>query len=69
MANSPDLLQAAIDASGHSARAFASVLAVDERTVRRWLAEDRGIPGPVVQLCRLIVHDPSLVDILSEGEA
>lgn len=44
------LLRAAIEASGLSARRFASdVLLRDERTVRRWLAGDSPIPEPVVQ--------------------
>lgn len=62
MPDNPALLRAAITASGLSARGFAvDVLAVDERTVRRWLAGDSAVPGPVVQLCRLIVAEPSLV--------
>jgi Arc/MetJ family transcription regulator len=44
-----DLLRAAIEASGLSARRFAvEVLIRDERTVRRWLAGDSPIPAVVV---------------------
>lgn len=44
-----DLLRSAIDASGLSARRFASeVLFRDERTVRRWIAGDSPIPAAVI---------------------
>lgn len=66
MPSNPDLLRAAIEASGLSARRFAvEVLGVDERTVRRWIAGDREMPGPAVQLCRLVVADPDLVSSLA----
>lgn len=43
------LLEAAIAASGLSARQYAmQVLARDERTIRRWLAGDRPIPKAVL---------------------
>lgn len=65
-----DLLRSAIDASGLSARRFAAeVLAVDERTVRRWMAGDRDMPGPAVQLCRVVVDDPTIAEWLAEGDA
>lgn len=54
-------LRQAIAASGLSARAFAALLKVDERTVRKWLAEDRRIPGPIAVLCRAIIRNPALV--------
>jgi DNA-binding transcriptional regulator YiaG len=56
-----DLIHAAMESTGLSARALAGVLAVDERTVRRWLAGERPMPGPAIQLCRALAHDPSLV--------
>lgn len=59
-----DILREAITATGLSDRAFARVLAVDERTVRRWIAVDREIPGPAVQLCRAIIAEPSIVLLL-----
>ena len=66
MCDNPDLLRSAIEASGLSARRFAvELLAVDERTVRRWLAGDRDMPGPAVQLCRLVVADPDVVSSLA----
>ena len=65
MPSNPDLLRSAIEASGLSARRFAvDVLAVDERTVRRWLAGDRDMPGPAVQLCRLVVANSDVVEAL-----
>lgn len=60
------LLAAAVEASGLSSRRFAvEVLGVDERTVRRWREGTRDMPGPAVQLCRLVIADPSLVEVLS----
>jgi ribosome-binding protein aMBF1 (putative translation factor) len=41
----PDLIRAAIEASGLSARRFAErIMARDERTLRRWSAGDTNIP-------------------------
>lgn len=66
MGSNPALLRSAIEASGLSARRFAvKVLAVDERTVRRWLAGDRDMPGPAVQLCRLVLAAPDVVSSLA----
>ena len=56
-----DLLRAAIDAAGLSARRFSvEVLDVDERTVRRWIAGDRELHATVRVLCAAIVDDPPL---------
>lgn len=50
MTTTIDLLRAAIDASGLSARRFAvEVLIRDERTIRRWLAGDSPIPATVIK--------------------
>lgn len=58
---SREIVASAIAASGLSARSFAAFLEVDERTVRRWLAGERDVPGPVRVICRAIVADPSVV--------
>jgi DNA-binding transcriptional regulator YiaG len=51
----PDLLRAAVEASGLSARRFGErVLGVDERTVRRWAHGQREMSGPVRVLCGLL---------------
>lgn len=56
------LLEKAIELSGQSARSFGKyVLDVDERTVRRYLAGEREVRGPVRQLCRIIIADPSVI--------
>jgi DNA-binding transcriptional regulator YiaG len=55
-----DLIHAAMESTGLSARALARALEVDERTVRRWIAGDREMPGPARQLCRVLVADPSV---------
>jgi DNA-binding transcriptional regulator YiaG len=66
----PDLLVAAIDASGLSARRFAmELLTVDERTVRRWLAGDRELAAPVRVLCAAIIADPAVAEILRAAAA
>jgi len=59
-----DPLRDAIAATTGSARAFATLIGSDERTVRRWLAGDRAIPGPVLTLCRLLVMRPRLLRLL-----
>jgi len=59
-----DVLLDAMEATGYSARRFARVLDVDERTVRRWLAGDRGVPGPVRQFCRALLLAPGLAAAL-----
>lgn len=60
-----ELLRQAIAASGLSARAFAGFLEVDERAVRYWLADERGVPGPVRVICRAIIRDPAVVATLA----
>lgn len=52
-------------ASGLSARSFAALLEVDERTVRRWVNEQRDVPGPVLVIARAIIRDPALVATLA----
>lgn len=53
------LLRTAIARSGLSARAFAvTVLARDERTIRRWLANDRPMPVPVVRFLTQYLESP-----------
>jgi len=58
-------LRKAIAASGLSARSFAALLEVDERTVRYWLAEERTMPGSVRVICRAIIRDPRIVASLA----
>ena len=65
MISLPSELAKAIDASGLSARSFAALIRVDERTVRRWLAGDREVPGPVEVIARAIIRDPQIVAALS----
>lgn len=53
-----ELIRAAIDAAGMSARRFAvDVLTRDERTVRRWLAGDSPLPKAVRDRCESIVRE------------
>lgn len=60
-----ELLRAAIDASGLSARRFAvELLGVDERTVRRWLDGTRPLQATARILCNAIVAEPALTELL-----
>jgi hypothetical protein len=63
-----DRLRRAIESTGMSDRAFAAnVLDVDERTVRYWLAEDRGVPGPVRVVCQAILDHPVVARALERA--
>jgi hypothetical protein len=63
-----DRLAAAIPASGYSARRYATaVLGVDERTVRRWLASDTVIPGPVRVISAAILRRPAIAQELADA--
>lgn len=48
----PADLRAALDRLGLSQSEAARRCGVDPRSMRRWLAGDRRIPGPVVELVR-----------------
>jgi hypothetical protein len=62
-----ELLTAAIQVSGLSARRFAmEVLGVDERSVRRWLAGDRELQATARVVCRAIIARPQLAQELSD---
>lgn len=60
-----EILRAAIEAAGLSARRFAlEVLDVDERTVRRWLAGENELHGTVRLVCLAIVRRRKLAEEL-----
>lgn len=61
-----EILRNAIAATTKSDRAFAKLIWVDERTVRRWVAGEREIPGPVLVLCRLLIARPTLMALLQK---
>jgi hypothetical protein len=64
------LVADAVAVSGLSARQFAfGILGVDERTVRRWLAGDRDVPGTVRVVCQAIIDDPTIVYALAKASA
>lgn len=57
----PDDLKSARRALGLTAEGFASLVSVQGgRTVRRWEAGDRDIPGPVIVLVSAILSDRSV---------
>lgn len=61
------ILEAALLASGYSARSFARhVLDVDERTVRRWLAGESFGGTPLV-VCVAIIDRPRLARVLARA--
>jgi DNA-binding transcriptional regulator YiaG len=58
----PAELKAARHTLGLSAAALARAVGVaSERTVRRWEAGSRDIPGPVVRLVELWLDNPQLI--------
>ena len=62
------VLRRAINATEFSDRAFArQVLNVNERTVRRWLASERAIPGTVIAVCQAIVDHPVIARALARS--
>ncbi len=55
----PAELRSARHALGQSAEGFARLVGVESgRTVRRWEAGERDIPGPVIVLTRLLLASP-----------
>jgi DNA-binding transcriptional regulator YiaG len=57
----PADLKAARHTLGLSAEGFARVVQVESgRTVRRWEAGDRDIPGPVKVLTKLLLDSPTV---------
>jgi len=50
----PATFRAALAALGYTQSAFAAFARVDPRTVRKWAAGDRAIPGPVVVLMEMM---------------
>lgn len=56
-----ETLRRAIAASGLSRRGFAGLLAVDERTMRRWVNEAIDVPGPVRVIAAAIIRNPALI--------
>lgn len=63
----PDLIRAAIEATGLSARSLARFMDVNERTVRRWLDGSQDMSGPARLLLRVLVMEPHLVLALRES--
>ena len=52
----PATFRAALAALGYSQSGFAAFARVDARTVRKWAAGDRAIPGPVVVLLEMLAE-------------
>lgn len=63
-----DDLRDAMTATSVNVRGMAEMLAVDERTVRRYLDGTRPIPGPVHQLLKLIRIYPQMSFHLRQSE-
>lgn len=61
----PDDLKSARNALGLSTEGFARLVDVESgRTVRRWEAGDRSIPGPVSVLVGLLLNSAETRDML-----
>lgn len=66
--DSRSLLRRAIDATDFSDRAFARcVLDVDERTIRRWLAGERRVPGTVRIVSQAILNHPVIARAMARA--
>ena len=39
----------------------AQLVGVDDRTMRKWLAGERGMPEPVIRLLQLVLEDRTLI--------
>ena len=61
----PEAFTAAIAALGWSQVEAARQLEVDARTVRRWVAGDRAIPGPAMVALRCIARLRVLEDLVN----
>jgi DNA-binding transcriptional regulator YiaG len=66
MTNDRTVLDAAMEATGLSARGLAALVGVDERTMRRWRQGHVPAPEPVLRLCRLLMAQPSLALLLGD---
>jgi DNA-binding transcriptional regulator YiaG len=66
-----DEFKAVRDVLGLSAEAFAAILGAGSgRTIRRWEAGERPVPGPVAVLCGLLIDMPAVrhrLGVKSEG--
>jgi DNA-binding transcriptional regulator YiaG len=59
----PADLKSIRESLGLSAKAFARLVQVEsDRTVRRWEAGDRDIPGPVIVIARALRDSPAARD-------
>lgn len=64
----PAELKSARNALGLSAEGFARMVHVESgRTVRRWEAGERDIPGPVIVLMRIIANVPAAREYLTSA--
>jgi DNA-binding transcriptional regulator YiaG len=52
----PATFRAALAALGYTQSGFAAIARVDARTVRKWAAGDRAIPGPVAVLLEMLAE-------------
>ena len=56
----PADLRAALAALELTQGGFARLVRVDARTVRRWVAGDREIPGPVIAIVEWLTERPAI---------
>jgi DNA-binding transcriptional regulator YiaG len=60
------LIRAAMSATGQSARGLARLIGVDERTMRRWLADESPVPGPALALFRILRAEPHTLLLMGD---
>lgn len=59
-------LRDALSDLGLNQSEFARMIGIDPRQVRRWVAGDTAVPGPVVVLVKLWLERPELVAVVKQ---
>jgi DNA-binding transcriptional regulator YiaG len=65
----PEELRATLDRLGLTQLGAAKLLSVDGRTVRRWIAGDRDIPGPAIVLLGVLEKFPAALAWLTRRQS
>ncbi len=63
---SSDEFRAILDQHGITQVGFAHMMGVDGRTVRRWVAGDKPLPGCVALMLRLWTARPEVVSVVQQ---
>jgi DNA-binding transcriptional regulator YiaG len=60
----PDQIRDTLNRLELTTNRAAQLVGVDDRTMRKWLAGERGMPEPVVRLLQLVLEDRGLISKL-----